>query len=73
MDFHKGMNSILGAKGVGKSLLIEFMRFALTQESTNSDIKWDHEEKLSKQLSQYGQIKYYLLMKLEKELLLQDF
>lgn len=56
LDFHNGMNSILGAKGVGKSLLIEFMRFALNQGSSNEDIEEDHEEKLSKQLGQYGQV-----------------
>jgi len=39
--FHRGLTSILGAKGVGKSLLVEFMRFALTQESNNPDILED--------------------------------
>lgn len=54
--FHQGLNSILGAKGVGKSLLIEFIRFALDQESTHPEISNDHEEKLSEQLGQYGQV-----------------
>lgn len=56
LDFNRGMNSILGAKGVGKSLLLEFMRFALDQNSSNKDIRRDHDEKLSKQLGQYGQV-----------------
>ena len=54
--FHQGLNSILGAKGVGKSLLIEFMRFALDQESTQIEVSNDHEEKLRKRLGQYGQV-----------------
>ena len=43
--FHEGLNSILGAKGTGKSLLIEFIRFALDQQPTQADIKKDHEIK----------------------------
>lgn len=54
--FHQGLNSILGAKGVGKSLLIEFMRFALGQESTHLEVSNDHQDKLRKQLGQYGQV-----------------
>jgi len=45
-NFHQGLNSILGAKGVGKSLLVEFIRFALDQESTHHEISEDHGEKL---------------------------
>jgi len=55
-NFHQGLNSILGAKGVGKSLIIEFIRFALDQESTHHEISEDHKEKLMKQLGQYGQV-----------------
>ena len=54
--FHQGLNSILGAKGVGKSLLIEFMRFALDQQSSNPTITEDFEEKLRERLGQYGQV-----------------
>lgn len=54
--FHRGLNSILGAKGVGKSLLIESMRFALNQESINPDILEDHVQKLTERLGQYGQV-----------------
>jgi hypothetical protein len=35
--FHEGLNSILGAKGAGKSLLVEFLRFGLDQPSINED------------------------------------
>jgi len=55
-NFHQGLNSILGAKGVGKSLLVEFIRFALDQESTHREISEDHGEKLIEQLGQYGQV-----------------
>jgi ABC-type Na+ transport system ATPase subunit NatA/ribosomal protein S8 len=65
--FHHGLNSILGAKGVGKSLLIEFMRFALDQESAHPEISNDHEEKLSKQLGQYGQVKINICDETGKE------
>ena len=65
--FHQGLNSILGAKGVGKSLLIEFMRFALDQESTHPEISNDHEEKLSKQLGQYGQVEINICDETGKE------
>lgn len=54
--FHEGLNSILGAKGTGKSLLIEFIRFALDQQPTQSDIKRDHDIKLSEKLGQYGNV-----------------
>ena len=37
-EFHPGLNSILGAKGSGKSLLVEFLRFGLHQPSSNSEI-----------------------------------
>ena len=56
IGFHDGLNSILGAKGVGKSLLIEFIRFALHQESENIDISKDHNSKLEECLGQYGEV-----------------
>lgn len=65
--FHQGLNSILGAKGVGKSLLIEFMRFALDQESTHLEVSNDHEEKLGKQLGQYGQVEITICDETGKE------
>lgn len=48
--FHHGLNSIIGGKGVGKSLVIEFIRFCLNDSSFNSDLKADHLGKLDKQL-----------------------
>jgi hypothetical protein len=41
-QFHEGLNSILGAKGAGKSLLVEFLRFALNQPPVNEEILADH-------------------------------
>jgi PHP family Zn ribbon phosphoesterase len=54
--FHQGLNSILGAKGAGKSLLIEFLRFVLNQEPSNKDIRADHESKLAQRLENYGAV-----------------
>jgi ABC-type lipoprotein export system ATPase subunit len=66
-NFHQGLNSILGAKGVGKSLLVEFIRFALDQESTHHEISEDHGEKLIEQLGQYGQVKINICDETGKE------
>lgn len=66
-NFHQGLNSILGAKGVGKSLLVEFIRFALDQESTHPEISEDHGEKLIEQLGQYGQVEINICDETGKE------
>ena len=50
IEFHSGLNSIIGGKGVGKSLIIEFLRFVLDQESINESIIMDHKGKLEKKL-----------------------
>lgn len=55
-SFHEGLNSILGAKGSGKSLVIEFMRFCLNQQSNNQEILSDHKDKLDKCLKIHGEI-----------------
>lgn len=60
MDFHQGLNSIIGSKGSGKSLLIEFLRFGLNQEPTNENILTDHESKLENRLKIYGEIELEL-------------
>ena len=52
--FHPGLTSILGAKGAGKSLLIEFLRFALNQEPKNGSIAQDHVSKLGQKLGEFG-------------------
>ncbi len=54
--FHSGLTSILGAKGAGKSLLIEFMRFALNQEPKNLSIAEDHRTKLASKLGEFGTV-----------------
>jgi len=54
--FHQGLNSVLGAKGAGKSLLVEFLRFALNQPSANPEILQDHNSKLATRLENYGSI-----------------
>ncbi len=47
-DFHEGLNCVVGGKGVGKSLLVEAVRFGLNQESDLEEIQRDHEGKLQK-------------------------
>lgn len=54
VEFHKGLTTILGAKGAGKSLLIEFIRFALNQEPGHASILNDHKGKLNTRLGEYG-------------------
>ena len=57
IQFHSGLNCILGGKGVGKSLVIEFLRFGLDQACKDvEDIVGDHNEKLEKCLGRGGQI-----------------
>lgn len=55
-QFHQGLNSILGAKGAGKSLLIEFLRFGLNQPPANEDIRRDYEGKLEHRLQNYSSV-----------------
>lgn len=55
-EFHTGLNSILGSKGTGKSLLIEFLRFCLNKNSTQDEIYSDHISKLEKRLQTYGKV-----------------
>lgn len=58
--FHSGLNSVIGAKGTGKSLLIEFLRFVLDQQPTNEEIMADHLGKLAARLDNYGEVKVTL-------------
>jgi len=54
--FHEGLNSILGAKGSGKSLTVEFLRFCLNQPPKSLELKTDHNTKLEKCLKLHGEI-----------------
>jgi len=54
--FNEGLNSIVGGKGVGKSLVVEFLRFAIDQFSKDNSILKDHENKLEKRLGPFGKI-----------------
>jgi len=60
VSFHEGLNTLVGGQGVGKSLLVEFLRFALDQTSTVGDILSDTEGKLKDQLGLGGQVKVYI-------------
>lgn len=48
--FHEGLNSIIGGKGVGKSLAIEFLRFALCQPPGDQMLLNDHVGKMDRRL-----------------------
>lgn len=54
--FHEGLNSIVGGKGTGKSLIIEFLRFAINQTSKDKEILTDHNKKLEKRLESFGKV-----------------
>lgn len=54
--FHNGLNSILGAKGSGKSLVVELLRFGMNQPTSNQDLLNDHYSKLDKCLKIHGQV-----------------
>jgi len=51
-EFHEGLNSIIGGKGVGKSLAIEFLRYGLDQVSHDTNLFEDHLKKLEKRLEE---------------------
>lgn len=55
-EFHKGLNSILGGKGAGKSMLVELIRFALAKETSQNEILLDHQSKLENKLQTYGSV-----------------
>ncbi len=55
-DYHEGLNSIIGGKGVGKSLAIELLRFGLCDTSNNDDLQKDHTSKLIKQFKEGGSV-----------------
>lgn len=49
-ELHDGLNSIIGGKGVGKSLAVEFLRFCLEQPSSDTNLAADLLGKLEKRL-----------------------
>lgn len=55
IQFHPGMTSVIGATGTGKSLLIEFLRFAF-DKSPHPSLHTEHKAKLQKQLREGGTI-----------------
>jgi ABC-type lipoprotein export system ATPase subunit len=54
--FHEGLNSIVGGKGVGKSLIIELIRFVLDQSSNDETIAKDHNSKVKYRLGNLGEV-----------------
>lgn len=50
IDFHEGLNCLIGGKGVGKSLVIELLRFGLVQPPSDDSLLSDHVGKLEKRL-----------------------
>ena len=69
--FNEGLNSILGGKGTGKSLLIELMRFALKQSPEREEIKRDHESKLANRLGKLGVVEVEFVDESEKTFILR--
>jgi hypothetical protein len=55
LQFHAGMTSVIGATGTGKSLLIEFLRFAF-QKPPHAGLMSEHKAKLLKQLKEGGTV-----------------
>ena len=68
ISFHSGLNSVLGAKGAGKSLLIELLRFVLGQPPQQAEILRDHRTKLAQRLEEYGFVEVWFVDEAGKEL-----
>jgi hypothetical protein len=68
VPLHEGLNCILGGKGAGKSLLIEFLRFVMDKQPTQREILEDHGQKLEERLQRYGEVGVTLLDDTGKEL-----
>jgi hypothetical protein len=57
LTLHPSQNCLIGGQGVGKSLLVEFVRFALDQLSTVDAVNKDTESKLAQQLGTGGVVR----------------
>jgi len=68
VEFHGGLNSVIGSKGSGKSLLVELLRFSLDQLSTNESISDDHRSKLEHRLKTYGTVEVTMVLETGKEI-----
>ena len=47
IEFHGGLNCLIGGKGVGKSLIVEFLRFGLSQPPEDTSLHDDHNLKIN--------------------------
>jgi hypothetical protein len=56
LTLHPCQNCLIGGQGVGKSLLVEFIRFALDQLSPIDQVQQDTEAKLQQQLGLGGKV-----------------
>lgn len=54
--FHSGLNSLIGSKGAGKSLVVEALRFGFDQPPIDSEGLEDHDSKLERRIEQYGNV-----------------
>ena len=62
IEFNRGLNSIIGGKGVGKSLIVELIRYALDDPPSDPGLRSDHDGKLAACLAEGDtvELKYQL-------------
>lgn len=66
-DFNEGLNSILGGKGTGKSLLVELLRFALNKPSEIPSLCTEQKNKLKHRLGDFGKVTVHYIDETGKE------